>query len=1173
VDRGEDPIKEFDVKERSVAAVLFVLLILGGRAYAVDGIAISTHRRGGGDGMGVNRSVYGDLVRHDIKNDKVVKSTVIYAGKARGARINDAGDKVVFLKLDGHLCVMNIDGTNVKELTNTKNHFTSGLDWPIGDWVYYSEQGSPSYKEDSQAKKTIRRVNVVTGEDELVGMTQYPVWQLTLSAQATKESGRFMVTSKLLDFSNPQPWTNPGGLSCGSVLSPSGRYVSEMGHTHADLHIRSWDPEAPNSNRNKLLEFHVNEWQPAPNDAREYFYRPEWSVNSDKWLVITHGSNFSCATDTNMVAYNWIDGRQIQITNNLIASGDNDETGDFWVAGVRSDFVPGGFEGEAPFTVNLASKKLQNRKWEWDYGDGTKETATEGKHTYKKPGTYRITARLGEQVLRQTVDVRRRKAPRGAVSVMDNLHLVVDFDEPMQAKDAEISLTSKVAVESFKFGPLNRRLHITLAAPVGAKDKLRLKGIYDRAQVPNRLANRKIKIPVPPWPTNRDGLKFLWETNGASNINFEPVGGIFQANALTTEGSVRYDRDGAMVLTGGVMFAPNAGYGAVKAVKTTKELTVEATITPANPWQGHRKNPSRIIACRPDHYLAWNNGFFTLHQEAKKLVLYINNGSQRFELCDLVDRAPNHIVATVTDKKVACYLNGKQVFETDKVKEINWRKNGYCAGVHFGCFMMVRGRHTPWQGKVEGVAVMSRAISAEDAAADFAAYARIVAARKKLPQFEVQARLAAKSITPKPADIPPYRDALVVNEYEVIKVTRGKYREKKVRVAEWGLLDLEPTQLSKAQIGSKVNIVLEKYTDHDELEGEVLSDTLDEDFDLDLYVDVSVRDPEPPRLVRITIKPREVWMPPGKKMDFSPILYDHYGNPIPGEVTWSVVPGGQINVGVGYGAGHWFHDAKKPGKGTVDAEGHFEGTGIGTVRVVATSVDRPEIKGAAVVGIGPYPAVNPSKHLPMRIGANSGGGDKFKGDIDRVRVYKRALTPEEIVDHLAGKGLEKKDDDLVGEWTFDELKDGAYPNVADPSKAVKGLPAKVVGEVQHVEEAGGGYVKLSGKGYLEVARDKRLDISKAVTLECWIRWNGGGGLVARQHVWMAGFNFRIPGHRMMLDGFRTSWEALEVGHKFPTDKWTHVVGVLGSAGAWQLYADGKLIRGYEAQTAIINGGD
>jgi len=1139
-------------KSASAALCVVALVCLADGARGVDGIAISTHRIGGGDGLGVNRSVYGNLIRHDVTNSRVVKSTVLYKGKARGACISYAGDKVALLKLDGHVCVINMDGTGFKELTNTKNHFSSAMDWPIGDWVYYVEKGAPSYKVDPVEKKTIRRVNIVTGVDELVGRTQYPVWQLSLTAHATKESGRFMVTSKQLDFSNPQPWTSPGHLNCGSMVSAGGRYVSEMAHTHADLHIRRWDPEKSSSPRNLLRVFHVNEWNPSPNDGRKYFYRPRWAVNSEKWIVMTHGNNFSCASQTNMVVYNWLDGEQIQVTSNPARGPGNDEGEDFWVAGVSSDFAVGGSEGEAPFTVNLTSRELGGKDWRWDFGDGKSATAPAGKHTYAKAGAYRVTARLGERVLRQTVTVLPRRAPRATVSVMDSTHLVVAFDEPVGGADANVSLKSGVAVESLKFGPLGRKLHVALAGHVGRTDALRLRGIFDRAQAPNAVSGAEIPIVPPPWPSNRDGLVFSWRTRNSPNVHLGLKGERYEGSATSSKGSVRFGRDGEMVLGGGVMAVPYGGAGTVWRGRKTGQLTIEATVTPALARQGHRVNPSRIIACRADHYLAWDGGYFAVHQEGRKLVLYLNNRSQRFELFELTPNKANHFVITVAPKNLACYLDGKRVFQTDKVRKLSWRKNEYCAGMHFGGFLMVPGRHMPWKGKIEGVAVFSRAITPEDAAKDFVTYSKIIASRKKIPRIELKVRLAAKSKVPAASEIRPYRDALVVNEYEVVKVVKGKYAPGKVRIAQWGLLDAKATGVAKVKVGATDTLTIEAFADNPQLEAQVLRDTLDDDFDLSLYVDVTVRTAPKPHLAKITIQPREIWMPAGEKANFKFLAVDQYDNPIAAKVKWSVTGGGRVSAGMYYSGGAYVKHRSLKGKGVIGADGRFHSKSgsVGVVTITAVATGSRPVKATATVAMGGYPSISPAKRLPLHFGADVSGKQPFMGDIDRVRIYNRALTAEEIAANAAGKDLAAEG--LVGDWTFDELVDGAFPNLAG-----KGLTGKIVGRVARGKERGGGFITLDEeKGYVEVAPDSRLDFSQTCTLEAWVRPFLPGGVIMDKSAGGAVWGFRMDSGGGIRIKSMQGW--FNANFQYPKDKWTHVAAVYGLTGARRIYMNGKL---------------
>ena len=115
-----------------------------------------------------------------------------------------------------------------------------------------------------------------------------------------------------------------------------------------------------------------------------------------------------------------------------------------------------------------------------------------------------------------------------------------------------------------------------------------------------------------------------------------------------------------------------------------------------------------------------------------------------------------------------------------------------------------------------------------------------LAKRTTLPRIEVQAKLVAKSKLPDPGQMAPYRNALVVNEYEVEKVLKGTYADKTIRVVQWGMLDLKPTPLAAQEPGTSVKLVLETFIDHDELVPEPISDTLKEDFDLKLYTDVNL---------------------------------------------------------------------------------------------------------------------------------------------------------------------------------------------------------------------------------------------------------------------------------------------------------------------------------------------
>ncbi|HUU95523.1 MAG TPA: LamG-like jellyroll fold domain-containing protein [Phycisphaerae bacterium] len=1126
----------------------------------MDGIAISTHRAGGGDhGFGVAPDVFGDLVRHDIKGGVVVKSTVIYAGRARGACISFAGDRVAFLKLDGRVCVMNIDGSGARELKNTKNRNASAIDWPAGDWVYYSEEGSspdgvfnPREKDDTPDKRTIRRVNVVTGEDELAGVAPQKIWQLSMTANATKTSGRFTVTGALLDFSDPGKKLNNRGLNCGTAVSMNGLYVTEMAHSHADIMIWDW------SLGTLLRQFHVNEWAAKPNDGRQFLYRPRWAVNSDRWIVMTQGMDFGCTSQTNMVLYNWRDGQQIQVTDNPLTGSECDEGEDFWLAGMASDFAAGMIEGEAPFTVELASEKLAGRVWQWDYGDGSREKAATGRHTFSKAGHYAVSARDGETVLGQTVTVLKRQPPHMTLRVMDDRHVLAEFDEPMQLKDAAATLASGTAVAGVKAGPLARDLLISLEAALPHRDKLSIMGAFDLAQVPNAPPNGTLSITQPAWPPNRAGLVFLWETESKPSFCLDNARAWFDPVRMNPMGRARFDRFGAMLLEGGAMFATDAARCIAERCRATGEWSIEAVVMPANEYQGRAGSPRRILGCNRDG----NPNFaFSLDQEAGNLSVALTvrtpDGpkAHRAVLGAVAADRPHHVIVSYTPGKLRGWLNGKTSFESDVSGQLSWENPSYTDGLHFG-----GGERTPspWRGKIEGVAVYSKGVSAEDAAGSFAAYAAVLKARPAIARTRLVGRLCAKAAVPKPEEISPYRDALVVQEYDVLRVVEGKYREKKIRVAHWGLLDMQPTAPTRMTVGAECTLLVERFADHPELEGQVLRE-LDENLDMVMFCDVSNGPMGEPKLASLFSQPQQVWMPVGMPVQYNAVALDQYGERIKVPVKWSVKPGGSIDVGTAYGAGQHFVQARQPGDGTVSQEGLFTGTKAGTVTITLSSDADPAITAIAIAGVGDYPAVYPASRLPLCIGNERDG---MVGDIDRLRLYGRVMTADEAAAHAGGQKL--NDEGLIADWTFDELKAGAFANVAG-----EGLAARVVGEVQHVDDKDGKYVRLARKGWLEVGQDARLDASAALTVEAWVRPKGSGHLIQRQVVWMWGVVVWVDPDAISVDAFRTDGGGLRGGYKFAQDAWTHVAAVFGGSGAWRIYADGKLVAERRAMAAPV----
>ncbi|HWN44689.1 MAG TPA: hypothetical protein VNW71_20875, partial [Thermoanaerobaculia bacterium] len=83
------------------------------------------------------------------------------------------------------------------------------------------------------------------------------------------------------------------------------------------------------------------------------------------------------------------------------------------------------------------------------------------------------------------------------------------------------------------------------------------------------------------WPSEREGLAYLWETADSENLARDPVLGVERSFPMEREGAARLDRFHRMDLGDGAWAASEeAGQAIVAAVKRTNEVTLEATVTP-----------------------------------------------------------------------------------------------------------------------------------------------------------------------------------------------------------------------------------------------------------------------------------------------------------------------------------------------------------------------------------------------------------------------------------------------------------------------------------------------------------------------------------------------------------------------------------------------------------------
>lgn len=197
--------------------------------------------------------------------------------------------------------------------------------------------------------------------------------------------------------------------------------------------------------------------------------------------------------------------------------------------------------------------------------------------------------------------------------------------------------------------------------------------------------------------------------------------------------------------------------------------------------------------------------------------------------------------------------------------------------------------------------------------------------------------------------------------------------------------------------------------------------------------------------------------------------------------------------------------------------------------------------------------------LPLRIGADSDGHNCFVGWIARARVFARALRPAEVA--LLARSVEAglpTRDGLVGDWTFGKPREGLFVNAAGDF-----LDARIVGGVETGTFDGVEAARLTGRGWVEVAHDPRLDLSTSCTLDAWIAPEklppGGGRIIDKSKAGTSnGYMLdTYPGNslRMIVSAGTLTHDA-----RLARGKWVHVAATFDAASGEQvLYVNGKAV--------------
>jgi hypothetical protein len=523
-----------------------------------------------------------------------------------------------------------------------------------------------------------------------------------------------------------------------------------------------------------------------------------------------------------------IDPQTLEITSNPVCYSFDpgcDRFPDVYIA----DLEIGTFSGEAPLTVKFTPKGTQ-QTWNWNFGDGSSATGGVQSHQYVKPGTYAVECKAGDTTLHGRVSVEPAKSPEALnASLRSDKEILLAFNEPVNIANAKFVIPGKQKIPQFTLSKDKLSVSLHLAKGVSKGDKLRIEGISDLAQVPNKMPAKAMEIMTYVWPSNRQNLVMLWE-NGKTGC----VAGSGEPCITQAIGRAALDDRYRMRTAGGNYDIPGADDRILKACQNSNQLAIELTLTSDSLDQ---TGPARIITLSSSP----GSRNFTIGQEKDQLIFRLRttetgeNGTvPETTLCRIPAGKSVHLIVSYQPGELICYVDGKQVLKTDQVKGdfSNWTAHHLLVGDEW------LGQR-PWHGTIEGIAIYNRIITAAEASREYDSYTAFHPKSNTSPIL-VTAKLISSSPMPTMKEIKPYREGLVLREYKVEKVLQGTCKLQTIRVAHWAILGGEELKKPTATPGTISTFSLVPFEQNPQLESTYISDTLDPDPDIPIYYDTAL---------------------------------------------------------------------------------------------------------------------------------------------------------------------------------------------------------------------------------------------------------------------------------------------------------------------------------------------
>ncbi len=321
------------------------------------------------------------------------------------------------------------------------------------------------------------------------------------------------------------------------------------------------------------------------------------------------------------------------------------------------------------------------------------------------------------------------------------------------------------------------------------------------------------------WPTVRDNLLFVWENMKGTNQlpAGSPVG--FQQCSVQLRGQALFTRNLQLMSRGGWGETGEAGRLSGDAINRSGQMSIELLYTPLG-------SDATLVS-----FLHENKPVYRLRQEKNDLVAetFTGNNSKTVRWRNIFkSHGPMHLVVNNDGRIIELFNNGISLGKQNLFIDFNtFKKTDLVLG-------MAGDRDG---GLFENMALYNRVAKTSEVAGNYFLLKQKTAKRKQVKRLKMKAVLLERTEIPSPDSLGAYRRALVVNSYKIKKLLEGQYSEDRIVVAEWAVLDrrIIKTYSDKKQVET---LILEKFDDHPELEGErQMMDIFEPDLEMYYRID------------------------------------------------------------------------------------------------------------------------------------------------------------------------------------------------------------------------------------------------------------------------------------------------------------------------------------------------